>query len=372
MLNRIAPALRITGFILLLATCGVQVARNALAAPVTEPLAQDTLKAGREAKSRVGGADEKAQLPQAEQNVVGGNGVVEPAQRETRVAAQVSAVVQALFAKEGDQVKAGQLLVQLNDAVERAVLQGAEADLAAERANLARTLKGLRLEDKDAVAAEAQAARSRAELSAGILGRTEQLAKTGAVTADELERARRQAQADQATAKGTDARARAAEAGSRVEDIGFQRARVLAADARVAQAQANVERLAIRAPTDGEVLQVKVRAGELYSFAGAEPLLVMGDTSTLRVRMDVDERDIARVTKGARAWVVADAFGARRFTGTVVEVGRRFGRKNVRTDDPVEKNDTKILEVVLALDSSDLLVPGQRVTSYVETQAPTP
>jgi HlyD family secretion protein len=220
------------------------------------------------------------------------------------------------------------------------------------------------------VAAEAQSARSRAELSAGIASRTEQLGKSGAATPDELERARRQAQADQATFKATEARLRAAEAGSRVEDIGFQRARVMAAEAKLAQAQANVERLAIRAPLEGEVLQVKVRAGELYNFAGVEPLLVMGDTSKLRVRMDVDERDIARVANGAKAWVTADAFGTRRFTGTVVEIGRRFGRKNVRTDDPVEKNDTKILEVVIELDSSDLLVPGQRVTSFIEAIAP--
>jgi HlyD family secretion protein len=51
--------------------------------------------------------------------------------------------------------------------------------------------------------------------------------------------------------------------------------------------------------------------------------------------------------------------------GKVVEVGRRFGRKNVRTDDPVERNDTKILEVVIELEGHELLVPGQRVMSYV-------
>ncbi len=118
------------------------------------------------------------------------------------------------------------------------------------------------------------------------------------------------------------------------------------------------------------MLEVKVRAGELYNFQGtAEPLLILGDTRTLRVRMDVDERDIARVKDGAAAWVTADAFGARRFPGKVVEIGRRFGRKNVRTDDPVERNDTKILEVVIELDGHDLLVPGQRVTSYI-TPAP--
>jgi len=357
--------LPLAGFSLMLGTCGAQLVRNAVAAPVTVPIQKDVLKAEREAKSRVPGPDVRAPLPETGSQLVGGNGIVEPAQRETRVAGQATGVVKDVLVKEGDQVKAGAVLVRLVDDVEAATLAAAEADLAAERATLARTLKGLRVEDKDAVAAEASAAKSKAELSASVAGRTEQLAKSGAATADELDRARRQAQADQATYQSLEARARAAEAGSRSEDIAIQRARVLAAEARVAQARANVERLAVKAPLDGEVLQVKVRPGELYSFQGTEPLVVMGDTRTLRVRMDVDERDVAKVQLGATAFVTADAFGARRFSGRVVEVARRFGRKNVRTDDPVEKNDTKILETVIELESNQLLIPGQRVTCFV-------
>ena len=68
---------------------------------------------------------------------------------------------------------------------------------------------------------------------------------------------------------------------------------------------------------------------------------------------------------GASAYVTADAFGAERFTGKVVEVSRRFGRKNIRTDDPIEKNDTKVLETVIELESNTRLVPGQRVSSFI-------
>ena len=369
MFKRIPRSVRIGAFFLLLGTCGAQIARTAAAAPVTVPLAKDAVKADRVAVSRVGGADAREPLPEKAE-LVGGNGVVEPAQRETRVAAQVSAVVQKVLVKEGDLVKAGDPLVQLANGVEQAALLAAAADLGAEKANYARALKGLRVEDREAVAAEAQAAKSRAELAASVLSRTEQLSKSGAATADELDRARRQAQTEQATFKATDARLRAAEAGSRIEDLAFARARVTAAEARVAQAQATLDRLAVKAPADAEVLQVKVREGELYGNQGAEPLLVLGDTRKLRVRMDVDEHDIARVHLNARAYVVADAFAGQKFLGTVVEIGRRFGRKNIRTDDPVEKNDTKILEVVLELDQNQQLVPGQRVTSYVTVAAP--
>ena len=43
-----------------------------------------------------------------------------------------------------------------------------------------------------------------------------------------------------------------------------------------------------------------------------------------------------------------------------------MGRKNVRTDDPTERIDTKILETVIQLDGRDGLVPGQLVTGYIQ------
>lgn len=371
MLKKIPGGVRVTLFFLLLGTCGVQIARNAVAAPVTEPIAKDEKKAERTAASRVGGADVQNPLPPPASEVVGGNGVVEPAHRETKVAAEVSAVVARVLVQEGEQVDAGQLLVQLDDTVEQAALAAAQADLEAERANLTKSLKGVRVEDRDEVAAQVEAAKARAELSADVLQRTQQLAKTGATTPDELERARRQSQTDAANLQASEARLRAAEAGSRREDISFQRARVAAAEAKVQQAQAQVDRLAVRAPAAGEVLQVKVRPGELYTLSGsADGLVVMGDTSKLRVRMDVDERDVAAVKEGAAAYVTADAFGDRRFDGRVVEIGKRFGRKNVRTDDPVEKNDTKILETVIELEGHPPLVVGQRVVAFVRRAAP--
>jgi multidrug resistance efflux pump len=161
---------------------------------------------------------------------------------------------------------------------------------------------------------------------------------------------------------------RAAMNGSRPEDVLSAQARAAAARARRDQAKAALERLVVRAPIAGEVLQVRYRPGEYYVPGGAEALVVMGDTTKLTVRMDVDERDIARVRDKAAAYVSADAFGDRRFTGHVSEIGRRMGRKNVRTDDPTERRDTKILEVVLDLDATDGLVPGQRVVAHITAQ----
>ncbi len=143
-------------------------------------------------------------------------------------------------------------------------------------------------------------------------------------------------------------------------------ARYLAAQARRDQAKAQLDRLTVLAPIAGEILRVKYRAGEYYNPAGSEPLITMGDTSKLRVRMDLDEREVGRVKLGAAAYVTADAFPDVRFAGRVAEIGRRMGRKNVRSDDPVERIDTKILEVMIDIDDSSRLIPGLRVMSYVE------
>jgi multidrug resistance efflux pump len=228
-----------------------------------------------------------------------------------------------------------------------------------------RTTRGLRHEDVDAIVAEAEAAKARADLSATSFARTEQLAKSGAMTADDLDRARQQSKDAEALARASDARRQAALAGSRSEDVVVGGGRLLSAKARLEEARARLAQMTVRAPHAGEILQVKLREGELYT-PGSGPIVVLGDTKKLQVRMDVDERDVAAVKVGAPAVVKADALGEKELHGKVTELGRRMGRKNVRSDDPVERVDTKILEVIVELDDPNGLVPGLRVVSYVD------
>ena len=336
------------------------VVRGVLAGPPQNARPSDVQGAARVARP----LDEHA--PPGEPGYVGGQGIVEPAQRETKLAGEVPGRIARVFVKEGDFVSAGAPLVELENRPEKAALAAAEADLGAAKADLTRTLRGQRREDIDAAIAEAESARERAESSRTTADRTAQLAKSGAATQDELDRAQRQASADEETYRMLDARRRAAIAGSRQEDILAAQARVTASSARRDQAAAQLERLTVRAPLDGAILQLKFHVGEYYTPGGPDPLLVMGDTRTLRVRMDVDERDIARIDQGAAAYATASAFPGKRFPAKVVEVGRRMGRKNVRSDDPTERIDTKILEVVLQLEEPEGLVPGLRVTAYVQ------
>lgn len=348
----------------LVAALGGTIVRAVHAGPQTSPNAKDVAGSTREVK------DERRIKPNG--NFIGGNGIIEPQGREVKLAAHVPGVVTAIHVKEGQRVSQGDVLVEFDTRQERAALAAAEADLALSRADLARNLHGLRSEDVEAVIAESEAAKARADSSKTTLEREEKLAKSGAVTVDSLDRAKHQSSDSDAMARAADARRRAALAGTRSEDIMVARARAASANARREEAKTKLDHAVVRAPANGEIMQVKFRVGEYYTPGGSNPLIVMGDTSKLTVRMDVDERDIGAVAVGAAAKVNADGYGERVFTGKVVEIGRRMGRKNVRSDDPTERIDTKILEVVIALDdpSSDSrpLVPGLRVMSYVESK----
>jgi HlyD family secretion protein len=85
----------------------------------------------------------------------------------------------------------------------------------------------------------------------------------------------------------------------------------------------------------------------------------------LRVRVDVDETDVSKVQVGQRADVTADAYGTKKFWGHVVRLGQQLGPKNVRTDEPTARVDTKILETLVELDPGAQLPDGLRVDAYI-------
>ncbi len=89
---------------------------------------------------------------------------------------------------------------------------------------------------------------------------------------------------------------------------------------------------------------MKVRAGEFAQPDSVDPIVVLGDTSALTARIDIDERDVGALAIGAPMNIRAKAFPERAYPGTIREIARRMGRENVRTDDPTERSDTKISE----------------------------
>ena len=114
----------------------------------------------------------------------------------------------------------------------------------------------------------------------------------------------------------------------------------------------------MRSPIDGVVLKLYRRLGETVSNLPPTPIATVGDLSRLRVRADIDEADVAQIALGQTVWITVDAFRDKRFRGTVAQIGYQLGRKNFRNDHPEERVDTKILEVMIDLETGVQLPIG--------------
>ena len=118
----------------------------------------------------------------------------------------------------------------------------------------------------------------------------------------------------------------------------------------------------IRAPFRGTLLRKFKEVGEAVTGSGVpDPLFRIADLSQLKVTAEVPERDIAGLRVGQRAEVSTDAYPDDRFDATVSRVGLAIGRKTLRSDDPRERFDEKVLEVELRLAADARLKSGMTV-----------
>jgi HlyD family secretion protein len=294
---------------------------------------------------------------------------VEPISEEVEIGVEIAGRIVAMHAEEGDAVSAGQVLAELESRDYRAQVLMAEASLADARAALLRTRNGSRPEERrEAQAAvvqtEAVVAQAQRESS-----RRDALANDGVIAREEQDRAARDL--DVARARLGELRQRLAlvEAGPRAEDHLRAEAEVAAAAAALQNARARLAKTSIVSPIDGTVLRRRMRVGESVSpEVPGLSLFTVADVSRLRVRVDVDEHDVGKIRLGQRAFVTAVAYGDQQFEGRVIRVGRVLGRKNLRTDEPRERVDTKILETLVELEPGATLPIGLRVDATIVTR----
>ena len=301
--------------------------------------------------------------PPREPDVITGPGRVEPASEEIRVGAEIAGKLREVLVDEGMSVRKGALVAIIDSDDYRAAVNRAEAELSSRQAELDRVVRGARAEERREAAAavtEAQATVKNAEAEA---------ARYRALYADKLT-AREQVETRETATVEAQARLQAArehqafvEANARTEDRDRAQAQVELARAALAEARAKLEKTQIAAPLDGVVLRRHFRSGETVTPGAA--IVTIGDLRRLRVRMEVDERDVAHIHIGQAAWCTADAYKGQRFAGTIVRIGQMLGRKNVTTGDPVERADTKVLEAMVELEPGVSLPAGLRVDVFV-------
>lgn len=295
-------------------------------------------------------------------------GRVEPVSEEVKIGSELDGRLRQVFVDEGDSVRKGQVIAVLDNGDSAARVELAKADLAGKQAALERLLNGSRVEERREARAtireaEAVLATARAERE-----RRQSLLDRGAISRSEFTTFDRDYQVALARLDAAKERHAVVDAPARSDDRMRAEADIASAKAQIREAEAALEKTYIRSPLNGVVLRRYLKTGESVSSNGNTPIVSLGDTARLRVRADIDETDVARVRIGQPAYVLADAYGKQRFTGRITRIGQALGRKNVRTDEPTERIDTKILETLIELDPGQNLPVGLRVDTYVPAQ----
>lgn len=295
-------------------------------------------------------------------------GLVEPLSEQVRIGSELDGRLRQVTVDEGQAVRAGQVIATLENGDYLARVELAKAALAEREAELQRLLNGARRQERSEAKAnvaevEAIVGHARAELD-----RRQILLDRGAISRTEFDTADREFRVAQARLEAARQRYAFVDAEARDDDRLRAEAEIRRARAQIREAEALLAKTYIRSPLNGVVLRRFLKTGESVSANGNNPIVALGDTTRLRVRVDVDETDVARLRIGQKAWVTADAYPDRKFTGMVVRIGQALGRKNVRTDEPTERVDTKILETLIELDAGQTLPVGLRVDSFIQPE----
>ncbi len=117
---------------------------------------------------------------------------------------------------------------------------------------------------------------------------------------------------------------------------------------QIALAEARARRLALHAPIDGRILNVKVKPGE---DVGSGPILTMGNTAAMRAVAEVYETDIWRVQLGQSATITSPAL-SQPVTGKVARIGSMVFKNDVLNVDPAARADARVVEVWIDLDDA--------------------
>lgn len=262
---------------------------------------------------------------------IGARGLVEGVDENVRIAPAVAGLVTKVSVKVGDEVQAGQVLIEQDS-------RDAEAQIAVQEANVAAIQASLN--ESEVAHADRQDQWSRVE----------QLGANLVVSVDERQR----------TLYAL--RAAASHVESRKSDLS-------AARALLARARVQKDLLLVRAPRDGTVLQVNVRPGEYAVPTATEHSLLLGRTQELQLRADVDEDNAPRVKAGCQA--VAFIKGGRHDP-----VPLRFVRiepyilpKRSLTGESGERVDTRVLQVIFRFDRINVpIYVGQQLDVFLNAE----
>ncbi|MBA4011245.1 MAG: hemolysin secretion protein D [Phenylobacterium sp.] len=239
-----------------------------------------------------------------------------------QVAARRAGIVREVYVQEGDQVVKGQILARQED--DEPKLSAARAAAAVEQA-------------------KAQMAQYQVQLSTAEREhkRLQGLVSTNFVAAQKV---------DQAVDKIREAEA----------NIQAQRAAIATAQAALEEARYNLELTIIRAPTDGRIARRYANPGAGASTLNVSNMFDLEPEAPRIVRAEIAESALPHVAIGQTVQIAPESEPTKIYNGKVLRRAAVFGARKLQSDDPSERADDRVVEVVVSADSAPFLI-GQRV-----------
>ena len=295
-------------------------------------------------------------------------GEVEPVSGEIKIGSSVVGRIAEVTVKVNDRVFAGELLVRLEDDDLKARVTIAEAQAALQKRERNDKAAGGRAADRrkaeDAVAdAEKAVVDEQSAVDRATAARAEG-ASDNTLTAARaaLSRAQDRLQQQQDALRRLVAQ-------SNVPLPTQLEGQLNVARGELAYANANLEKMRIRAPIAGTVLQVNAKVGELTSPSLPQPLISLGDVSALRVRAEVAELNIGSIKVGQPVVVRAAALREREFAGKVSSVAPGVEPRRTGADARRPPSDSKFVQVFVDLIDPGPFAVGMNVDVYFRSDA---
>ena len=239
-----------------------------------------------------------------------------------QVAARTAGVVRYVYVQEGQTVVKGQILARQEDDAPRLAVATAQAALAQTRAAMALT----------------QTQHSAAQREVGRLKPLVAARFVSTQSVDQAEDAVRNADAT----------------------LEAQRAAAGVAETQLSQARYALDQTIIRAPIDGKIVRRYAAPGVGASTLNVTPMFDLEPAGQRIVRAEVSEADEPFVTVGEAVNLVPEADQAKSYAGRVLRIAPVFGARKLQSDDPSQKTDDRVVEVVVDADGAPFLI-GQRV-----------
>ncbi|MDK2909291.1 MAG: HlyD family secretion protein [Bacteroidales bacterium] len=266
---------------------------------------------------------------------ISATGKIQPV-KDIKITPYISGEVIEIFVKEGDKVKAGDLLVRIDPEIYKSAYEQAEAQLNSQKANLAN--------------ARAQLAQVEARFknTETVFNRNKALWEKKVIS-----------DADFETAK-TNYEIAKADLDAIKQSIKASEFAVNSAEAALRKSREDLNKTAVYAPADGRVSKLSVEKGERVmgasQFSAGTELMRIANLDNMQAVVDVNENDIVKVKLGDTSLIEVDAYLNRKFKGIVTEIATSASTSGVSID---QVTNFQVKIQVLRESYLDLISPDQ-------------